>query len=79
MALLWNNVYLTTGVGFLFYMCVCPNIFLMFYFTTCIPPLTVTSFSTVVAVVVLNIVFVLSASYSFPSVDVAAFASSVVA
>ena len=30
MALLGNNVSLINGVGFLVYMCVCPNIFLMF-------------------------------------------------
>ena len=39
MALLGNNVALITGVGFVFYMCVCTNIWLMFYFTTRIIPL----------------------------------------
>ena len=34
-----SDVALITGVGFLFYMCVCTNIFPMFWLTTCIFPL----------------------------------------
>ena len=39
MAMMGNNVAIIIGLGFGFYMCVCANIWIMFYFTTHIIPL----------------------------------------